>query len=62
MSALSRRGFLKLSGIAGGGLVLGFGLGGCSSGGTPWPNAATGVLQPNAFLQLRPDGSVVLAI
>ncbi|MFM7786184.1 MAG: molybdopterin cofactor-binding domain-containing protein, partial [Gammaproteobacteria bacterium] len=54
--------FLKLSGIAGGGLVLGFGLGGCSSGGTPWPNAATGVLQPNAFLQLRPDGSVVLAI
>lgn len=62
MSTLSRRRFLKVSGVAGGGLVLGFGLGGCSSETLPWPNAAAGVLQPDAFLQLRPDGLVALTI
>ncbi len=61
MSTLGRRGFLKIAGVAGGGLVLGFGLTGCGET-PPWPNLAPGTFQPNAFLQVKPDGTVVLAI
>ena len=61
MNTVNRRGFLKIAGIAGGGLALGFGLSGCGDT-PPWPNREAGVFQPNAFLQVRPDGTVVLAI
>ncbi len=61
MNNLSRRGFLKVAGVAGGGLVLGFGLSGCGEK-APWPNLEAGVFQPNAFLQVRADGTVVLTV
>jgi len=53
----SRRTFLKASGLAGGGLVFGFSLSGCSSGPVP-VEPAEGAVQPNAFLQVLPDGQV----
>jgi isoquinoline 1-oxidoreductase beta subunit len=48
----SRREFLKLTGIAGGGLVLGFHL--------PAP-AATSKTSLNAYVQIRADNSIILA-
>jgi len=53
----SRRSFLKASGVAGGGLVFGFSLAGCSAGPLPL-DQAEGALQPDAFLQVLPDGQV----
>jgi len=61
MNSLNRRGFLKIAGIAGGGLALGFGLTGCGEA-APWPNLEAGVFQPNAFIQVKPDGTVVLTV
>jgi CO/xanthine dehydrogenase Mo-binding subunit len=61
VNRLDRRGFLKVAGVAGGGLVLGFGLSGCGEK-APWPNLESGVLQPNAFIQVRADGAVVLTL
>jgi isoquinoline 1-oxidoreductase beta subunit len=61
MNALGRRGFLRVVTIAGGGLALGFGLSGCDED-VPWPNRLPGAFQPNAFLQLRTDGQIVLAV
>lgn len=63
MTVLGRRSFLRNASIAGAGLMLVFTLDGCGrTAGTPWPNRRNDALQPNAFLQLLPDGTVVLAI
>ncbi|OEK01256.1 hypothetical protein BFP97_06905 [Roseivirga sp. 4D4] len=53
----SRRGFLKLTGIAGGGLMLGFNLSGCDS----LPENPDFVnLEINAFILINGDGTVTL--
>ena len=55
--ALSRRGFLKMTGVAGGGLVLGM------SFSLPREAAAQGsatVFEANAFVQVRPDNKIVI--
>jgi CO/xanthine dehydrogenase Mo-binding subunit len=62
MNALTRRGFLRVVGVAGGGLALGIGLAGCGGEPPPWPQAENPVFRPNAFLQIREDGQIVLAI
>jgi len=62
MIAVDRRGFLRLVTMAGGGLALGIALPGCGSKPEHWPNAQADAFQPNAFLQLRPDGRIVLAV
>lgn len=54
----SRRNFLKLAGITGGGLVLGVSLNGCSSAPTPLPYGTKDAWQPHAFLQVTPAGEV----
>ena len=58
MSAInvSRRRFLKTSGIAGGSLVVGFSLTGCSDSGAPFTPSA-GSLAPNAFLEITPENT-----
>lgn len=59
---MSRRRFLKASGIVGGGLVLGFYLPG---GGGRFANAQTPaapVSAPNAFLRVAPDNTVTIAV
>lgn len=57
MLNVSRRRFLKTSGVAGGGLVFGFTLAGCSSS-TPPIARLEGDFVPNAFLQITPDNHV----
>ncbi|HUQ10765.1 MAG TPA: molybdopterin cofactor-binding domain-containing protein [Steroidobacteraceae bacterium] len=52
---LDRRGFLKLTGLAGGGLVLAFSMGGKAEAAD-----ATGEFAPNAFLRIARDGSVLI--
>ncbi len=56
---LSRRGFIKLTGLAGGGLVLGL-----SATVTPREAAAqdgaASEFAPNPYIQIRPDGTIVL--
>ena len=50
---VSRRRFLQSSAVAGGGLVVGFSLSGCSSSAMPLPVAATeGAWTANAFVQI----------
>ena len=51
---VSRRRFLKASGVAGGGLVVGFTLTGCSSSAPPVVRLE-GDFVPNAFLQITPE-------
>ena len=63
--ALDRRGFLKLSALAGGGLVLGFYLGSARralgadivKAGDKLPD---GLFAPNAFIRIAPDGAVTI--
>lgn len=55
---ISRRKFLIASGVVGGGLILGIGLGGKP----PVPGTIAGSFQPNAFLQITPDGRVVFQL
>jgi isoquinoline 1-oxidoreductase beta subunit len=63
--SLDRRGFLKLSALAGGGLVLGFYLGSARralgadiiKAGDKLPD---GVFAPNAFIRITPDGAVTI--
>ena len=57
MLNVSRRRFLKTSGVAGGGLVFGFTLAGCSSS-TPPIVRLEGDFVPNAFLQITSDNHV----
>ena len=59
---MSRRRFLKASGVVGGGLVLGFYL---PNGGGRFANAQTPpapVSAPNAFLRIAPDNTVTIAV
>lgn len=59
---LPRRQFLKLAGVVGGGLVLGFLLGAPSRSEAAEPAASGDTpFQPNAFVQIRPDGRIILA-
>ena len=60
VAALSRRGFLKIAGVAGGGLVLGFFV----PGGQKMARAADAKkpVTPNAFLRIAPDNTVTIAI
>lgn len=53
----SRRKFLKLAGVTGGGLVLGVSITGCGSGAPPF-TAEKGALAPDAFLQITPDNQI----
>jgi isoquinoline 1-oxidoreductase beta subunit len=63
--SLDRRGFLKLSALAGGGLVLGFYLGSMRralgadivKAGDQLPG---GAFRPNAFIRIAPDGAVTI--
>lgn len=63
---LDRRGFLKLSTLAGGGLMLGFYLrsAGISLGNGPVVNASAGLpagtFAPNAYIRISPEGVVTL--
>jgi isoquinoline 1-oxidoreductase beta subunit len=56
---VSRRAFLKLVGVAGGGLVLAFSLNSCTRSGGASAQAAD-ELAPNAFLRVSPDGSILI--
>lgn len=53
----SRRRFLKLTGITGGGLVMGVTLTACGEG-APALEASARVYSPNAFLQITPSNNV----
>lgn len=57
---LSRRSFLKLSGLAGGGLVLGLWLGERSSAWADSPTSKQGEFMPNAYLRVANDGTIVI--
>lgn len=56
--ALSRRKFLSLAGILGGGLALGFGLSSTRVAANVTDNSAEQVI--NAYVQIRPDGKIVI--
>src|SRR5258708_284268 len=58
---LPRRTFLKGSAVAGGGLILGFWLPG-TGGGRAQAEDAPPTYPPNAFIRIRPDGSVTFLI
>ena len=57
MSAVNfnRRHFLKTTGVAGGGLVVGVSLAGCGGASLPAFSGAPGSLVPNAFLEITPE-------
>jgi isoquinoline 1-oxidoreductase beta subunit len=56
---VSRRRFMQSSAVAGGGLVVGFSLSGCSSTAKPLPvGASEGAWTANAFVQILPDNTV----
>lgn len=54
----SRRSFLKMAGLAGGGLILGIPLAGCSSAKAPAFQTEPQALAPNAFLQITSDNRI----
>lgn len=54
----TRRKFLIGGGIVGGGLILGF----TFAGDEPLPKTAEGSFQPNAWLQITPDGKVIFQL
>ncbi|MCY4323954.1 MAG: xanthine dehydrogenase family protein molybdopterin-binding subunit [Gammaproteobacteria bacterium] len=53
----SRRKFLRNTGVAGGGLVIGISLAGCG-GGLPALRGSPGSLVPNAFLEITPENII----
>lgn len=57
---LNRRSFMQLMGIAGGGLVLGFSLKSPQAQAQGQAAAPQGVLAFNAYLQIKPDGKVII--
>jgi CO/xanthine dehydrogenase Mo-binding subunit len=57
---LTRRTFLASAGVIGSGLVLGFYL--LREEEVPYPHKIPEALQPNAFLQVTPEGRIVLQI
>lgn len=57
LSNVSRRSFLKVAGISGGGLVMGFSLTGCGDGPAALSSAA-GELTANSFIQITPENVV----
>lgn len=58
LKAIPRRSFIKLTGLAGGGLVLAFHLGESSSALAAQEGSNT--FAPNAFLRISPDGSILI--
>ena len=54
----SRRNFLRTTGVAGGGLVIGVSLVGCGGASTPALIGGTGSLVPNAFLEITPENLI----
>lgn len=56
-SKISRRNFLKIAGLAGGGLVLAFYMG---EHATAFANGTPKQFAPNAFLRITPDGAITL--
>lgn len=58
--SVSRRAFIKGSALVGGSLVVGVNLNGC--GPAPLPHQSAGDLQPNAFIQLTPQGEFVMQL
>jgi isoquinoline 1-oxidoreductase subunit beta len=57
--ALNRRSFLKLVGVAGGGLALAFYVGDCATA-LATANSNEQGFAPNAFLRISPDGSILI--
>src|SRR5690606_25830016 len=58
---LRRRGFIRLSGLAGGGLAIAFSIGpGARSGLAQTRATEQGPFTPNAYVQIRPDDTIVL--
>ncbi len=63
---MDRRSFLRLSAVAGGGLVLGFyldavpGLGAAEMTNASASTAAAGTFAPNAFIRIAPEGAVTI--
>ncbi|MGQ9425646.1 molybdopterin cofactor-binding domain-containing protein [Gilvimarinus sp. F26214L] len=55
---ITRRKLLIGGGLLGGGLILGFSL----AGDKPVPQTAPGSFQPNAWLQITPDGKVIFQL
>lgn len=61
MTTLSRRSFFKQSAALGGGIAVAIHLGGCGSE-PVYPGDRENALQPNAYLQVTPDGKVVFQL
>jgi len=60
---ISRRDFLRTGGALGGGLILGFALGGrLAAGGGQAGGPKAGAFAPNAFLRVGTDGSVTVIV
>ena len=57
MKAIPRRSFIKLTGLAGGGLVLAFQLGESNALAA---QAGSSTFAPNAFVRISPDGSILI--
>ena len=58
--ALDRRSFLKISGVAGGGLMLALFLGSRVRGSAADAPAGSAAFAPNAFLRIAPDGTLTI--
>ncbi|HKZ74470.1 MAG TPA: molybdopterin cofactor-binding domain-containing protein, partial [Steroidobacteraceae bacterium] len=58
---VSRRSFLKITGLAGGGLVIGFSLEpGAFAAMASQGGAGAAAFTPNAFLRIAPDGTITI--
>ena len=59
-AGMSRRRFLKLTGLAGGGFALAFSLGGRSAAAAAMKNGQTGSGILNAYVHIRNNGAIVI--